>query len=202
MHCKCKQVKKCFLVIGLHVINHHRYKVKSLWKTLQLLWPCITIHIMYINTTGCIPLNKIPKTMIVACGAITDIWNVSVYIHIMDKNTTARHLWNKSEIIGSILHYSVPHKKCHAYFYHFPPIFWISRYLLHKDYGIWNQITGIEWPHTKGILSQVLSCHRWHSKYCEMLYQKLGAPWPSTWQHTIWITTTSNGEREREKCFI
>ena len=32
---------------------------------------------------------------IVVFGAITDIWNVSIYIHIMV--TTAPHLWNKSQ---------------------------------------------------------------------------------------------------------
>ena len=25
-----------------------------------------------------------------------------------------------------------------------------------------------------------LTCHQWHSRFCKMLYQKLGAPWPST----------------------
>ena len=48
----------------------------------------IYIHIMDINTTGCILPNKIPQTNIVAFGAITDAWNVSIYIHIMDIITT------------------------------------------------------------------------------------------------------------------
>ena len=31
--------------------------------------------------------------------------------------------------------------------------------------------------------------HQWHSISCKMLYQKFGAPQPSTWQHAIWWTT-------------
>ena len=44
------------------------------------------------NCIGCTPPNQIPYTTIVAFGAITDTWNVSVYIHIMNTNTTAPHL--------------------------------------------------------------------------------------------------------------
>ena len=55
---------------------------------------------------------------IVAFGATTDIWNVSIYIHIMDINTSAPHLSNRkwgfemliSGMTGSVLGYSVPHK--------------------------------------------------------------------------------------------
>ena len=43
---------------------------------------------MDINTTGCIPPNKIPLTTTVGFGAITDAWYVSIYIHVMDVNTT------------------------------------------------------------------------------------------------------------------
>ena len=31
---------------------------------------------------------------------ITDTWNVSIYLHIMDQNTTVSHLWNKSQKMG------------------------------------------------------------------------------------------------------
>ena len=48
----------------------------------------IYIHIMDINTRGCIPPNKIPWMTIVAFGGIIDIWNISIYIHIMDTNIT------------------------------------------------------------------------------------------------------------------
>ena len=64
-----------------------------------------TIVLWYFNTillhtiTGCIPPNKIPQTTLVS-GAITDAWNVSIYIYIMDINTTAPHLWNKSQKMG------------------------------------------------------------------------------------------------------
>ena len=92
---------------------------------------------------GCIPPNKTPQTTIVAFGAITDIWNVSIYMHIMNINTTALHRKITenggvnlliSEISGSVLDCHVPHKKCRAYFYRFPPIFRIPWYLLHKHY--------------------------------------------------------------------
>ena len=43
----------------------------------------------------CMSPNKIPNKIsqtIVGFGAITDIWNVSINILIMDKNTTEPHL--------------------------------------------------------------------------------------------------------------
>ena len=81
-------------------------------------------------------------TTCVAFGATVDTWNVSVYIHIVDKNTTVPHLWNKSQKMwwaGRLwdnrkrpwLPYST---LMSCYFYHFPPIFWIPWYLLHKHY--------------------------------------------------------------------
>ena len=35
-------------------------------------------------------------------------------------------------------------------------------------------------------------CHQWYSGICKMLYQKLGAPRPSTRQPASWWTTTYN----------
>ena len=56
---------------------------------------------------GCIPPNKTPQTTIVAFGAITDIWNVSIYIHIMNINTTALHrnITENGALICSFLRY-------------------------------------------------------------------------------------------------
>ena len=48
----------------------------------------VNTHIMDINTTGCIPPNKIPLMTIVAFRAITGTGNVSIYIHIVNINTT------------------------------------------------------------------------------------------------------------------
>ena len=63
------------------------------------------------------------------------------------------------------------HKNCHAYFYHFPPIFQISWY---TDSGS-NQTTGIYWPHKTTLYHNKPSHtrHQWHSRFCEMLYQRL-----------------------------
>ena len=72
----------------------------------------------------------------VAFGAIADKWNISVYIHIMDKNMTAVLIWNNSQknwcvclwgggggcwafhfwITGSVLAFPVLHKNCHFFF--------------------------------------------------------------------------------------
>ena len=112
--------------IGVHLLAHY-------W-----LWQSV-----------CIPPNKIPETTIVA---ITDIWNILVYMD-MDINTTALHLWNKSqkmvgggvvellisEITRSVLDYPVPHKK-----YHSPPIEYHGIYYTNT---ISNEITGIYSPH-------------------------------------------------------
>ena len=50
------------------------------------------------------------------------------------------------------------------------------------------QITEMYWPQTKALYHNKSShiCHQWNL----MLYQKLGAPWPSTRQDAIWWTTT------------
>ena len=48
--------------------------------------------------------------------------------------------------------------------------------------------------------TSIVTCQQWHSRFCEMLYQKLGAPWPdATWQDVLWKTTTY---KEGRKCFI
>ena len=74
----------------------------------------------------------IMDTIIAVLGATIETWNVSVHIHIMDTNATEPFEINHrklrvelliSEITGSVLHYPALHKKCHAYFYDFPPMF-------------------------------------------------------------------------------
>ena len=53
------------------------------------------------SSVECIPLNKIQYTTVVAFWAITDTWNVSLYIHIMDINTTGCIPRNKIQCIWS-----------------------------------------------------------------------------------------------------
>ena len=94
-------------------------------------------------TTHSTHLISVTQTTVEAFGAIIDTLDVLIYIQIMDKqNTTAPHLRNKSqkmgvkqlisEIIGSVLAYPDPHKKCHVYFYH--QYFEYHGDLLHKHY--------------------------------------------------------------------
>ena len=86
--------------------------------------------------------NKIPQTTVVDFGALIDTWNISIYIHFMDKNARAPHLWNKSPKMVCVcvcvcvcvlscsflgkqeasLPTQVRTKKCHAYFIHLLPI--------------------------------------------------------------------------------
>ena len=44
--------------------------------------------------------------------------------------------------------------------------------------SISNRITGIYWPHTNALYHNKSShiFHQWHSRFCKMLYQRLGAP--------------------------
>ena len=49
------------------------------------------------------------------------------------------------------------------------------------------------WPHTKAFYhnkSSHMLCYQWHSRFCKILYQKLGVPQPLTQQYAIWWTTT------------
>ena len=43
------------------------------------------------------------------------------------------------------------------------------------------QITSIYWPHKTKLYDNMSShiCHQWHSRFCEMLYQNLGALQPN-----------------------
>ena len=76
--------------------------------------------------------------IIVAFGAVSDIWNVSIYIHIMDKIDLTLVLQKKwkvelliSEITETVLAYPVLHKNVMLIFIT-SPIFRISWYLLHR----------------------------------------------------------------------
>ena len=52
----------------------------------------IFLNLYSLICQGCIPPSKIIKMTIIEFVAITDTWNISIYIHIMDINTTAPHL--------------------------------------------------------------------------------------------------------------
>ena len=131
----------------------------------------------------------------IAFRAVTDTGNM----HIMDINTTAPHLRNKSQILGgwlisevtgSVLDYPVPHKKCQLIF--------ITSHQSFEYHGInytntLKSITGNYWPH-KTTLYDKSSHLLWmaFTIFYKMLYQS----WvhldlrPSTQQHAIWQTTT------------
>ena len=86
------------------------------------------------------------------------------------------HFWDKR----NVLNYHVPHKKCHAYFYHFPPIFWISWYLLHKKLP---QIKPQEFiGHIK---KHFITSHQRNSTFSKMLYEKNG--YTSTFDPTTYL---------------
>ena len=114
----------------------------------------------------------------------------------MDINTTAPHLWNQlqkmgggggrgvvvqlliSEITESVLDYPILDKKWHAYFYTY----------LSNMVSSTQSLVQIKAKEFVGYIKQhfttsSLACL---SRFCKMLYQTLGAPWPSTQQHAIW----------------
>ena len=115
------------------------------------------------------------------------------WIFLLEHLTFEINHWNRwvdlliSEITGNVLDYPVQHKKKMScfFFFHFPPIFQISWYLVHKT-GL-NQIAGIYWQQ-KTTFYVNRYCHisyQWPSTFCEMLYQTLGAPRPSIRQYAI-----------------
>ena len=110
-----------------------------------------------------------------------------------------------SEITASVLVYPVLYKTFHAYFHHFPPIFWILWYLQHKHNHKSNHrnlLTTYKSTSSQQVLSHISPMH---SKVRKKLYQKLGAPWPLTRQHAIWWSASFRKMKFRLKfhiCFI
>ena len=119
--------------------------------------------------------NPIDNHRLVTFGAITDTRNVSIYIHIMDKNTTS-HLWINhrmgvggwrvggcgelliSEITESVTHFPVPHQTKQFFF------FFITSHLSFEYHGIYytntisTQITANYWSHKTTLYENTFFC--------------------------------------------
>ena len=76
------------------------YKPVFIFLTSDLYWRRKYLRRIYnMSLDGCIPPNKTPQSTVVAFGAMTDTWNVSIYVHIMDK-------------ILQHLNFEIHHRKC------------------------------------------------------------------------------------------
>ena len=102
-----------------------------------------------------------------AFGAITDTGNISSCIH-RDVNTSAPHLWNKSQKLESWAAYFwdirmwpwLPHEKLLFITYH--PSFKYGIYYTNTG----SYITGIYWPHKTTLYGKSCHiCHQWHSTF-------------------------------------
>ena len=74
------------------------------------------------------------------------------------------------DITRTVLDYIVPHEKCYAYFYHFPPILNIMVSTTQTQSQIKSQeFIGHIQKHF--ITTSPLTCHQWHSRFCKILYE-------------------------------
>ena len=116
----------------------------------------------------CVPPNEIPYTNIIGVGAITDTWNVSIYIHIMEK------------ILPHLI-FEINHRKWSG---GLPTsttkrfvLICITYHLSMEYHGIYytntisNQISGNDWLHTTALYDNKSSrvCHQWHSRFCNAI---------------------------------